>query len=156
MERTPRTAQAAELTELIFEVFRLHGELIAMGDRMVAPFELTSTRWQVLGLIDETQQPMTVPMIARHLGVSRQAVQRVVNDLKAHGFVTLVPNPHHKSAKLVELTERGAKAAAAADSTYSTWANAVTGDLDSAQLAEARRLLTDLRARCRDYDPDGT
>lgn len=154
MTRTDRTAQTRELTELIFEVFRLHGELIAMGDRMVAPIDLTSARWQVLGSIDEAGQPLTVPMIARHLGVTRQAVQRVVRDLEAHGLVRLSDNPHHKTAKLVELTEQGQRAVAEADRIFTGWANAATRDLDTGKLAEARDLLAWLRAHCQAYEGD--
>lgn len=35
---------------LILEVFRLNGTLIAQGDQKVAPFGLSSARWQVMGV----------------------------------------------------------------------------------------------------------
>jgi hypothetical protein len=38
-------------TELVLEIFRLNGELIAMGDALVGDIGLTSARWQVMGAI---------------------------------------------------------------------------------------------------------
>ncbi|WP_051431936.1 MarR family winged helix-turn-helix transcriptional regulator [Rhodovibrio salinarum] len=151
MSKPHRSPQTEQLAELIFEVFRLHGELIAMGERMVGPCGLTSARWQVVGSIDESGQPLTVPMIARNLGISRQAVQRVVNDLEHQGLVCLSENPHHKTARLVELTEDGQSAVAEANRVFTRWANATTADLDADRLAETWRLLAELRGHCRDY-----
>jgi DNA-binding MarR family transcriptional regulator len=41
------------------------------------------------------------------MGLTRQAVQRVANELEANGFVRFAPNPHHQRAKLVMLTRKG-------------------------------------------------
>jgi len=48
-----------------------------------------------------------VAVAARRLGLARQSVQRVVDDLAAGGFVVLRPNPDHARAALVELTPAG-------------------------------------------------
>ena len=48
------TASATDtLTDLVLEVFRLNGRMIASGDSLVAKIGLTSARWQVLGAIDD-------------------------------------------------------------------------------------------------------
>ena len=39
------------VTDLVLEIFRLNGCLIASGDALVAKIGLTSARWQVLGAI---------------------------------------------------------------------------------------------------------
>jgi hypothetical protein len=41
-----------QITDLILETFRLNGELLTAGDRLVADLSLTSARWQVLGAVD--------------------------------------------------------------------------------------------------------
>jgi DNA-binding MarR family transcriptional regulator len=95
------------VTELVLEVFRLNGELIAMGDDLVSDIGLTSARWQVLGAIALSKSPLPIAQIARNMGLTRQAVQRVANELEANGFVRFAPNPHHQRAKLVMLTRKG-------------------------------------------------
>ena len=100
----------AVLTELIIEIFRLNGRLLAAGDALVADLGLTSARWQVLGPIAQSPVPLPVAHIARNMGLTRQAVQRLANELEGDGLVRFAPNPHHQRAKLVLLTARGKSA----------------------------------------------
>ena len=95
------------MTTLIIETFRLNGELLAAGDRLVSAIGLTSARWQVLGAIEMAPVPLPVAHIARNMGLSRQAVQRVVNTLAAEGLVAFADNPHHARAKLAVLSTSG-------------------------------------------------
>ncbi len=75
------------------------GELVAQGEGQ------SQARWQVLSVLDGP--PATVPQIARRLGISRQAVQRVVNELANEGTVAAEDNPGHRSSPLFTLTEAG-------------------------------------------------
>jgi DNA-binding MarR family transcriptional regulator len=93
---------------MTLEIFRLNGALIALGDALMAPLGLTSARWQVMGAIAEARGALPVAGIARNMGLVRQSVQRIVNELSELDLVYLAPNPHHRSAKLVHLTEGGA------------------------------------------------
>ena len=52
-------------------------------------------------------EAMTVPRIADVLGLSRQFVQRCVNDAEAGGWVRLRPNPAHHRSSLVAITDLG-------------------------------------------------
>ncbi|MFD0856895.1 MarR family winged helix-turn-helix transcriptional regulator, partial [Actinomadura adrarensis] len=52
----------------------------------------------------------TVPQMARALTLSRQFVQRMVNDAAAQGLTESIPNPAHKRSSLIRLTEDGADA----------------------------------------------
>ena len=81
------------LTGLVIEVFRVNGDLLATGDAMVHDLGLTSARWQVLGAIALSPVPLPVAHIARNMGLTRQAVQRNVDDMRADGLVRLEPNP---------------------------------------------------------------
>ena len=98
------------LDALSFAIFRVHGALIAMGDQIGAPYGLTSARWQVMGTVQLAGQPQTVAYIARSMSLSRQAVQRVVNDLEVIGMIEMLDNPAHKRARLVAITHAGALA----------------------------------------------
>lgn len=52
----------------------------------------------------------TVPQMARAQGLSRQFVQRMVNDARAAGYVDLRDNPAHQRSSLVALTQPGREA----------------------------------------------
>ncbi len=137
----------ATLTELVLEVFRLNGRLIAVGDRLVADAGLTSARWQVLGAIHFAPEPQTVSWLARSIGLTRQAVQRLVNELEAEGLAAFKANPSHRRAQLVALTRKGQTAYAAADRRQKPWANGLAKGLDRDELKRATDLLNTIRRR---------
>lgn len=123
MQRDPSFDREADaLTQLILEVFRLNGSLIAAGDRLVADLGLTSARWQVLGAIALSPTAEPVARHARSMGLHRQGVQRIVNELVEEGIVTLDDNPHHRRAKLVRLTKKGEALYRAAERRQKPWA----------------------------------
>ena len=151
MKTSDLSPEAAAATDAIFATFRLHGHLIALGDRMVQPLGLTSARWQIMGSVVMAEGAVTVPQIARNLSLSRQAVQRVANDLETAGMIAFEDNPHHKRAKLVRLTPSGEETYRQADKTYAQWANKAFAGLPPAQLRKAIGLVEALDALCIDY-----
>jgi len=142
-----RTEAGEALTKLVLDLFRVNNLILGWGDRLVAPLGLTSARWQVLGAVVAAERPQPVAWLARDLGASRQNVQRIVNDLAQAGLVSFAPNPHHKRAQLVVLTEAGAAASAAALALYDPRSNALAEGIAAEDLAAARRVLGVLRAR---------
>lgn len=84
--------------------FRDHGEHIARG------IGQSQARWQVLSAA--SAEPKTVPQIARRLGVSRQAVQRLANELVDEGSARFAPNPDHQGSPHLILSNRGVAALA--------------------------------------------
>ncbi|HUZ11729.1 MAG TPA: MarR family winged helix-turn-helix transcriptional regulator [Caulobacteraceae bacterium] len=56
--------------------------------------------------------PLTAPQIARRLGVSRQAVQRIADALVADGSARFERNPDHATSPFLVLTDAGAGALA--------------------------------------------
>jgi DNA-binding MarR family transcriptional regulator len=138
------------LTELILEIFRLNGALVSTGDNLVKHIGLTSARWQVLGAVALEGRPLTVAQIARRMGLSRQAVQRVANDLEAACFTTYQKNPDHQRAKLVALTQQGEAAYEKADAVQVAWVNGMGKGLDLETVADAVRLLRTIRDCCRE------
>jgi len=138
---------ADTLTPLILEVFRVNGGLIAAGDRLVADLGLTSARWQVLGAIALSSAAEPVARLARSMGLHRQGVQRIVNELEAEGIVAFDDNPHHRRAKLVRLTKKGKALYREADRRQKPWARGLARELDAREIASAHRLLKSLRER---------
>ena len=143
----PRSAAGSAVSLLILDVFKLNGRLLAEGDRLVGDLGLTSARWQVLGAIALAPAPQPVAWIARSMGLYRQGVQRIVNELAAESFVAFADNPHHRRAKLVTLTAKGRSAYDAADRRQKPWVNALAKGLSASELATARRVLAALRDR---------
>jgi DNA-binding MarR family transcriptional regulator len=145
---TNHSPAGAALTDLLLAVFRLNGRLLASGDRLVADLGLTSARWQVLGAVALAGEPLPVASIARNMGLTRQAVQRVVNELARMGLVQFTVNPHHRRAKLVRLTEEGRNAYRAATDRQVPWANSLAANLNEdaidTALAVARTLIWQL------------
>lgn len=145
MSYPSHTPSGAAFTELLLEVFRLNGALLAAGDRLAAPEGLSSARWQVLGAI--ATGPATVPAIGRAMGLTRQGVQRTVDLLRREGLVEQVDNPGHRRARLVRLTSEGARRLDALSRRQAAWANAVADGIGAGELEAARRLAGRLRAR---------
>jgi DNA-binding MarR family transcriptional regulator len=148
--------QAAAVTALILETFRLNGRLLAAGDALVQSLNLTSARWQVLGAIATAPLPLSVAQIARSMGLTRQAVQRLANDMESDGLVRFAENPNHRRAKHVVMTPRGEAAYAAAMKRQAPWAQALTQGLSAQQITAATVTLKQLRQRLeRDDSEEG-
>src|SRR5438045_6406363 len=107
MRATKRSPAGDALTDLILDLFRVNNLTVTWGDRLVASLGLTSARWQILGTIVAADRSQPVAWLARDLGAHRQNVQRIANDLEREGLVAFEPNPHHRRAPLVVLTEKG-------------------------------------------------
>lgn len=145
-----RTEAGEAVTELILDVFRLNGRLQISGDRLVSDLGLTSARWQILGAISYAEHPQSVASLARSMGVHRQGVQRIVNELNKEGIVEFEPNPHHKRAHLVVLTATGQNLYDAAIARQNPWVNEVSEGLSVDEIATAQKVIGLLRARLED------
>ena len=140
------------LTGLVIEVFRLNGALHAAGDMLVGDLGLTSARWQVLGAIAFSPVSLPVSHVARNMGLTRQAVQRLVDEMRSDGLVSLTVNPHHRRAMLVEMTDRGKAAYRAAIARQEGWADTLVTGLSTSAIEATGTLLHELQRRLRDDD----
>ncbi|MFT4278917.1 MAG: MarR family winged helix-turn-helix transcriptional regulator [Rhodopseudomonas sp.] len=132
---------------LVLEVFRLNGALIRFGDALVKPLGLTSARWQVLGSVAHGRGTFSVARLADNMGLARQSVQRIVDELAEAGLVGFAPNPAHKRAKLVALTPRGERVFKQASELWAPVADAMIAGADPRQLRKTRDALIALRDR---------
>ena len=147
MSKGKQTPAGRALTDVVLELFRLNNRLLNAGDRLVADLGLTSARWQVLGTIVAAQRAQPVAWLARDMGGNRQNVQRIVNDLAAEGLVAFQPNPHHRRAQLVVLTDRGRDTYGAAMNVQTPWINRLADGLRVADIETTRELISTLRQR---------
>jgi DNA-binding MarR family transcriptional regulator len=86
-------------------VFRLNGQLLAIGEALARPVGLTAAWWQVLAAV--LDEPRSVADVARSVGVTRQSVQRVADLLVEGGLAHYQPNPAHRRAKLLSPRPQG-------------------------------------------------
>ncbi len=146
------TAQERLLASLILEVFRLNGRLLSVADGLVAKLGLTSARWQVLGAIGMAASPEPVARIARNMGLRRQSVQRIVNELAEDEMIEFQDNPYHRRARLVLLTKKGQDVFNAAGQVGTPWMTLLLKDLDADRILAAREVVEVLRKRLDEMD----
>src|SRR5262245_47959201 len=92
---------------LVADVYDAAGVLRRYGELIAGAAGQTQARWQLLSAVSEGD--WTVPMAADRLGTSRQAVQRIANDLVDEGLAIFSDNPHHQRSPFLHLTSRGTK-----------------------------------------------
>ena len=97
----------------------------------------------VLDLL-RVRERLTVPRIADVLGLSRQFVQRCVNDAEAEGWVVLETNPAHQRSPLVVVTSAGRSVVEDLRADEARTLGAVAASLDGADVEACRRVLTRL------------
>ena len=147
MAQDRRTAAGEVATEVILSTFRANGLLLGAGDVLAAEDGLTSARWQVLGAIALGDRPLTVPQIARRMGLTRQSVHATVRRLVADGLVELAANADHRRSQLVQLTEAGRAKYSDIDARQAGWVNGLASGIGHTDLETAARVLGELCSR---------
>jgi DNA-binding MarR family transcriptional regulator len=102
-------ASGQALHDLFREVFALQAALVAIMDRVHQQAGLNASQHKVMRVLTLIG-PATVPDVASRLGVSRQFVQTVCNQLRAESMLEFRPNPRHKRSQLAALKEAGLSA----------------------------------------------
>jgi DNA-binding MarR family transcriptional regulator len=156
MKKTNYTPAGRAMSDLVLEIFRASARLLTAGDRLVAELGLTSARWQLLGTIVYAERAQPVSWIARDMGANRQNVQRIVNDLVKDGLLEFQPNPHHRRAQLVVLTEAGREAFDLAMKLQTPWINELAEGVDIDAIQTTHQVLNHLRNRLEEHHDDRT
>jgi DNA-binding MarR family transcriptional regulator len=147
MATAGRTREGEVATRIILGTFRANGLLLSAGDELAAPEGLTAARWQVLGAVELAERPLTVPQIARRMGLARQSVHATVRSLVEDGLVEFVANADHRRSPLVTATDRGKQVYRAVDMRQAVWVNELAAGLDEADLEVAARVIDALCQR---------
>ncbi len=146
-----RTPEGDALTDLVLPAFELNGEFLAAAAMITEPHDLTPAQWQVLGAAMET--PLPVAEIARRigLGLTRQSVQRVANDVVDRGWARWQDNPHHQRAKLLVPTPAGREAVTAMAREQHAWADHVGAAVGLEDLQALKALISRVLRASRGY-----
>jgi DNA-binding MarR family transcriptional regulator len=142
-----RSSKGEAATRIILSTFRVNGLLLAAGDRLSADEGLTSARWQVLGAVALAERSLTVPQIARRMGLTRQSVHATARRLVAEGLVEWAPNPDHSRSRLLRLTDLGRAKYSAIDGRQAAWVDRLADGIDRSSLETTARVLDELSTR---------
>lgn len=136
---TKRSKGGDAVSNLLLATFKLNGVFLAAADKISAPSGLTAARWQVLGTL--MWGDMTVSGVAREMGLSRQAVQRIANVLAKEGLIAFLDNPNDKRAKLASATNAGREAIHSLAERQHIWANTTAAGIDPSEIELAVKVM---------------
>lgn len=88
----------------------------------------------------------TVPAISGDLELSRQFVQRMVNEAAADGLVEPRPNPAHKRSSLIAMTPRGQARIEAVTARERAVLRGIDGELTEEDVARCLKVLRAMQA----------
>jgi DNA-binding MarR family transcriptional regulator len=94
-----------EIGRLVADVYELAGVLRRDGEQIAKLAGQTQARWQVMSVASAGR--FSVAMIARRLGITRQSVQRVADEIVTERLASFEPNPDHQRSPLLILTPDG-------------------------------------------------
>ena len=136
-----------EVALLAAEVFEAAGALRRYGERTAATAGQTQARWQLLSVVSVGD--WTVPAAADRLGTSRQAVQRIANELADDGLAVFEDNPRHRRSPFLRLSQDGRRALAAISAKARLENRAILPGLDGLDLTRIRADLRQLTSAVR-------
>ncbi|ADD39906.1 MarR family winged helix-turn-helix transcriptional regulator [Stackebrandtia nassauensis] len=150
-------SQPAASVDRFFEVFDLVGPLYRRIHRKVeqdTAREGMSVGVRAVLVMLHDRGPMTVPQLGREQALSRQFVQRMVNEAAARGLAEAVANPAHKRSSLIRLTTDGHAVIAALLERERAMLRAAAADLSDADFDACGRVLSRLLRLLDDVDVD--
>jgi len=138
------TPEQELLSSTAITSFRLNGQFLAIAEELAGPAGLTAAWWQVLGAV--LREPLPVSGIARAMGITRQSVQRIADLLVDKGLAEYRPNPAHRRAKLVAVTETGRDAIKRINPQHAVIAQRLADELGPEQFTLTVQVMTRLSA----------
>ena len=106
----------------LFEANRLLREA---GEKLAATAGQTHARRMVL---QAAEDGATVPDIARKLGLHRQGIQRITDELVDEGLGRYLDNPRHRLSKLFVVTDQGSAALSQIHRAHTAWVEGIEAD----------------------------
>ena len=97
------------------------------------------------------EEPLPVAEIARRVGLTRQSVQRVANDVVAQDWAHWQPNPGRRGQNLLILTGKGRRAITALTAEQHAWADTVGQEIGEKNLKTLGTLISRLTDASRRY-----
>ncbi|MFD5110463.1 MarR family winged helix-turn-helix transcriptional regulator [Streptomyces cinereoruber] len=145
---------AEELALLVADVYEAAGALRRAGEALAGEEGQTQARWQLMSVVSE--DPLPVAHAARRLGVARQGVQRIANELVHDGLAEFRNNPDHHTSPLLALTGAGQRVLGAITARAAAGHQAMGEGISEYDLAAVRALLQQLTRQTDDWTDAGS
>jgi DNA-binding MarR family transcriptional regulator len=144
-----------EVQRLAADLFDVAGAMRRDGEAIARMEGQTQARWQVMWVAETGR--LSVPSIARRLGLARQSVQRVADELVKDGLASFETNPDHSRSPLLILTDEGDSLLVRLNETASRRNLELAQQLGDVDLQRLRTLLDQVRRAldARKSDVDG-
>lgn len=127
---------------------------ISVGiDAILVDLELSFARWQVLKWIPAGDD-RTVAAIAEQLQLSKQAVQRVANELRGLGLIHIVPGIRRTAPPELTATRKGLEAYYEADARILAWCEHLQSTFSDVEFDRGREYVVRLRDAAKPLDDD--
>ncbi|MGN9758286.1 MarR family winged helix-turn-helix transcriptional regulator [Streptomyces sp. SD31] len=147
MDDSGKPLSPDDLGDRISEVFDLIGALYRRGLRKLEQgeeVEGVSVGVRSVLVLLHRYGPMTVPQMGRVMTLTRQFVQRMVNEAAARGWVEATPNPAHQRSSLIRITDEGTAVITAILAREHALNRQVGGDLTEGELRACVRVLKEM------------
>ncbi|SDM33530.1 DNA-binding transcriptional regulator, MarR family [Streptomyces sp. cf386] len=136
-----------DLGHRVSEVFDLIGALYRRGLRKLEQgeeVEGVSVGVRSVLVLLHRYGPMTVPQMGRVMALTRQFVQRMVNDALARGWAEATVNPAHQRSSLIRITDEGEAVITAILAREHALNRQVGGELTEDELRACVRVLKEM------------
>ncbi|MCZ4604802.1 MarR family winged helix-turn-helix transcriptional regulator [Streptomyces sp. Lzd4kr] len=147
MNESAKPLPPDDLGHRVSEVFDLIGALYRRGLRKLEQgeeVEGVSVGVRSVLVLLHRYGPMTVPQMGRLMTLTRQFVQRMVNDALARGWAETTPNPAHQRSSLIRITDEGRAVITAILAREHALNRQVGGELTEAELQACVRVLKEM------------
>ncbi|CAI3956305.1 DNA-binding transcriptional regulator [Commensalibacter communis] len=134
----------SQQNKIIIGLFRAYHDISLIGDQLASEHGLTTSKWKVLGAIRLENTALTVPHIARLMGLTRQAVQRTIDELLKLEYIRQLHNPAHKKSFLFQLTSLGEETFDAINIEWNKMATTIFQDLNPHDIDSTVNVLTQM------------
>jgi len=119
---------------------RLHLEIGALHDELLAPFGISTGDLAILLLV-EAGEPESQQQMARRLDIDRTTMVALIDALEGEGLVARRPDPADRRRNVVELTEAGRTTLRQAKRSSDQAEQRLLAGLDKAEATQLRSLL---------------
>ena len=147
MKKPRRAGEQTAVGDLTRDLFEGAAAVRSVGEALAQSAGQTLARWQILYLLAEGEQ--TVPTVARRLGLARQNVQRVVDELFDAKIVVAKQNPEHRRSQLYRLTPKGSGMLERINRAAGRWHQKVLRKFSSEDIRRGREFLKALAVLAR-------
>jgi DNA-binding MarR family transcriptional regulator len=134
---------SVEIRNFVKAVLSTQNAVLKHGDIATGLYGQTSARWRVMLLV--TSDDMTVSAVAKESGVSRQAVQRIVDNLVKDGLASYSKSNTDKRTQTIALTNNGKITFDKLEQSFDSWSERLVSEISSETLSLLTQQLDSVR-----------